>query len=285
MKRFFATTAMVMVIGNGAFAETHSQGLLDYQYSAETSILASDLIGMRVYATEQEMENNQTIAADGEKEWDDIGEVNEVVLMRDGTVGAVIIGVGGFLGMGEKDVAVSMDQIRFVNEEGDDDYFLVVNTSQEMLEQAKAFERNEDMDAENMDNMDKNADKSEERDQSQMREQDANADRRMLVRPDIRRDGFVAAEKVELTSENLTGARVYDTNDEDIGEVSELLLSDDGQVTEVIIDVGGFIGIGEKPVAVTFEELNIQRTEDGTEFRVYIDATEEALENQPTYEG
>ena len=55
MKRFFATTAMVMVIGNGAFAETHSQGLLDYQYSAETSILASDLIGMRVYATEQEM--------------------------------------------------------------------------------------------------------------------------------------------------------------------------------------------------------------------------------------
>jgi hypothetical protein len=33
------------------------------------------------------------------------------------------------------------------------------------------------------------------------------------------------------------------------------------------------------------EELHIMRSEDGTDFRVYIDATEEELEAQPEYEG
>ena len=45
-----------------------------------------------------------------------LGDINELILDKDGKVHAVVIGVGGFLGMGEHDIAVSMDKLKFVEE-------------------------------------------------------------------------------------------------------------------------------------------------------------------------
>jgi sporulation protein YlmC with PRC-barrel domain len=45
-----------------------------------------------------------------------IGDISELLVDSSGKIQAVVIGVGGFLGMGERDVAVPMDQIKFVNE-------------------------------------------------------------------------------------------------------------------------------------------------------------------------
>ena len=45
-----------------------------------------------------------------------LGDINEVLLDKDGRVKAVVIGVGGFLGMGEHDIAVSMDKLKFMEE-------------------------------------------------------------------------------------------------------------------------------------------------------------------------
>ena len=45
-----------------------------------------------------------------------IGDINEILLDSTGKVKAVVIGVGGFLGMGEHDVAVSMDKLKFMEE-------------------------------------------------------------------------------------------------------------------------------------------------------------------------
>jgi sporulation protein YlmC with PRC-barrel domain len=61
---------------------------------------ASKLDGLNVYNN-----NNETI-----------GEIKELLLDNSGKVQAVVIGVGGFLGMGERDVAVPFDQLKFVNE-------------------------------------------------------------------------------------------------------------------------------------------------------------------------
>jgi sporulation protein YlmC with PRC-barrel domain len=47
---------------------------------------------------------------------DKIGDINELILDKSGKVNAVVIGVGGFLGMGEHDIAVSMDKLKFVEE-------------------------------------------------------------------------------------------------------------------------------------------------------------------------
>jgi len=45
-----------------------------------------------------------------------LGDINELILDKNGKVNAVVIGVGGFLGMGEHDIAVSMDKLKFMEE-------------------------------------------------------------------------------------------------------------------------------------------------------------------------
>lgn len=280
MKQLLATTAIVAALGSTAYADDHmSTALLDYQVQSETDLAASDLIGMRIYASENDMETGTTINVGDNQEWDDLGEINDLFVTRDGEVAAVILGIGGFLGIGERDVAVDMSEIRFVNEDGENgEFFLVINASQAELENAPAFERHDSAANQMEDGMaatetPMNADAETDR----MRER--------FTTPVVERDGYVEAGRAELTTEMMTGARVYDTNDADIGEVSQLMVSDDGMIDNVIIDVGGFLGLGEKPIAVSFDELRILRTDDGTDIRVYIDATEYQLEEQPAFSG
>jgi sporulation protein YlmC with PRC-barrel domain len=47
---------------------------------------------------------------------DKLGDINELIVDKDGKVTAVVIGVGGFLGMGEHDIAVTIDKLKFVEE-------------------------------------------------------------------------------------------------------------------------------------------------------------------------
>jgi hypothetical protein len=72
-----------------------------------------------------------------------IGDVNDVLIGDNGKISAVIVGVGGFLGMGEKDVALPYDQLVFAKDAGDD---LVVTTSatKESLETAPEYIKPED---------------------------------------------------------------------------------------------------------------------------------------------
>lgn len=57
---------------------------------------------------------------------------------------------------------------------------------------------------------------------------------------------------------DLQGKSVYDANGESIGEINDVLVSQDGSVNAVIIGVGGFLGIGEKDVAVNTAALQLK---------------------------
>lgn len=63
---------------------------------------ASKLIGVNVYNEQNEK----------------IGDVNDIILDTAGRVDGVVVSVGGFLGMGERNVLVGMDKIKFSNEAG-----------------------------------------------------------------------------------------------------------------------------------------------------------------------
>lgn len=105
-------------------------------------VLASTLIGMRVYAVESDVDDTKAYPADSRKDWNDVGEINDVVLDWDGSIKAVVLGVGGFLGIGEKDVAIEMSSLRKVRETNDsNDWFLVVNSSKDLLTNAPAYVR------------------------------------------------------------------------------------------------------------------------------------------------
>ncbi|MFL5132390.1 MAG: PRC-barrel domain-containing protein [Microvirga sp.] len=62
----------------------------------------------------------------------------------------------------------------------------------------------------------------------------------------------------QFRSTNLRGTRVYGANNENIGEINDVLINRSGQVVAVIIGVGGFLGIGEKDVAVPMSMLLFQ---------------------------
>ena len=54
---------------------------------------------------------------------------------------------------------------------------------------------------------------------------------------------------------NLEGLNVYNNNNENIGDISELIVDESGKIQAVVIGVGGFLGLGERSVAVPFDQV------------------------------
>lgn len=268
MKNLMLSTAVLVALSGTAFAQDAAGA---FRAAADpTNVRASDFIGMRIYASEAAVDATEYNGT--QKDWEDIGEINDVVLSRDGKVDAVLVDIGGFLGMGERQVAVGMEAIKFVSDSATadkpDDFFLVMAAKRADLEAAPAYTMSTDA----------MTDAS-----APAAATDAMA--AGAARQPMMRDGYVAADAAYLTSEKLTGAKVNDATDASIGEVSNLVLSADGQVTQVIVDVGGFLGMGEKPIALPIADIDILRETDGDDVRVYLSQTKEQLEAMPNYEG
>ncbi len=74
---------------------------------------------------------------------------------------------------------------------------------------------------------------------------------------------------------------VYDNRDNKIGDVNDMLLDNSGKINAVIVGVGGFLGVGEKNVAVPFSLLKVA-DKDGSRYLV-LEANKEALQSAPGY--
>jgi sporulation protein YlmC with PRC-barrel domain len=83
------------------------------------------------------------------------------------------------------------------------------------------------------------------------------------------------------TVTNYYKQNVYDSSDNKIGEVSDVLVDRDGRVTAVIVSVGGFLGMGEKDVAVPFNA--VRATKKDNSMYLVMNATKDALKNAPGY--
>lgn len=84
---------------------------------------------------------------------------------------------------------------------------------------------------------------------------------------------------------DLLGAPVYSSTADDaeeIGSVNDLIITADGDINAVVIGVGGFLGIGEKNVAVDFLSLEYNMAADNT-WRWVLPTTKEALESAPEF--
>lgn len=86
--------------------------------------------------------------------------------------------------------------------------------------------------------------------------------------------------EAELTPEMLEGATIFGPDDEDIGFVSHVHGS--GSTTQVVIDVGGFLGIGAKQVAVPVSQFQFMRDEEGVVHAVTT-WTEDQLKDMPEH--
>ncbi|MBC7137482.1 MAG: PRC-barrel domain-containing protein [Defluviimonas sp.] len=286
------TTDSTAPSATGSAAADSTMGTGDFTYTAmNDEIMASDFIGKPVYVSEGDIP--ATAVNDADAEWENAGEINDVLMSRDGQAKAILVDVGGFLGIGEKTVAVDMGQLRII-EDGDDagDYFVAFSASREALENAPEFEMDESDDAAMTDTTATGAATTG------MAGTDTSATGATtgMAGTDTAATGMGAGmgsgdtvegriDPTTLTAEQLQGAAVYDANDERVGDISELVLAEDGTISKAVVDIGGFLGIGAKPVALNFDQLQItSENEDGSDIRVHLMATEEELEAMPEYE-
>lgn len=301
-----------------------------YFQAMEGQILASTLIGKSVYTGSGE-------------EAESVGDVNDVVLSPNGTAEAVVIGVGGFLGVGEKEVAIDFERISWTERDGEK--YLTIAAAKEELDSAPEFDRSAlEPDREMQTSMTEDSGEevagsneagtiagltttpeTADREQDTAAMRDSATEENEVVGDQAANDGAaidpaaendrmaandeamtsesgeqtaeittdesaetneqMAANAVDpsvLSAEELIGTAVYGANDSDLGEVNDVIVSPEGELVAYIIDVGGFLGLGEKPVALDVKQLQITKTEDG-ELEIRTSMTEDELKSYPTY--
>ena len=258
--------------------------------------LASNLIGETVFSSE---------AADAET----IGQVNDLIVADNGDIEAVVIGVGGFLGVGEKNVAVDFDSIDWIAPTADQPAKLVLATTADQLQAAPEF------DVSALEPMPVDATTLPATDDTAMTAPTDPALAPDTTTPDATTTpndmaaapaddtstGAVTDPSAEtaavpstgnlsdvdvasVSAEQLIGSTVYSADDENVGTVGDVILADDGTIDAVVLDIGGFLGIGTKPVAIGFDALTIRKDENDALF-VYTEFTRALLEGAPDYDS
>lgn len=143
IRKLLATTAIAAALATGAIAQDATQPAPAdpaapaapaapapmapaAPMAAADGFLASNLIGETVYnGTGDDAAN--------------IGDVNDLVIDKDGKVSSVVVGVGGFLGIGEKSVALDYSKIDWAEKDGD--RWIVVASTKEELDALPAFDK------------------------------------------------------------------------------------------------------------------------------------------------
>jgi sporulation protein YlmC with PRC-barrel domain len=125
MKSLAVFTAGALLAGSMAFAASAARA--DVMTSVPSSSLTvTDWYKQDVY----DQSNNK------------IGQIMDVLVGQDGQVSALIVGVGGFLGAGEKDVAVSFNTVKPTMK--DNKIYLTMNTTKDALKAAPGFKYDRD---------------------------------------------------------------------------------------------------------------------------------------------
>ncbi len=120
-------SAAMMGFATPSFAENTMTKVEFVQNQKGQEILASNLIGEDVVNFQNET----------------IGDINDLVLNDEYKTGAIVIGVGGFLGLAEKDVAVPLSDLKITRAE--DGYRIEVAATKAILEAAPEYKTVDDM--------------------------------------------------------------------------------------------------------------------------------------------
>lgn len=310
VRKLLATTALATLLIGAAYAQDATQPAPVAPAAPTTEqapaavdpvaqaggFLASNLTGEKVYnGTGDDAEN--------------IGAVNDVVIGADGKVEAVVVGVGGFLGLGEKNIAMNYADIDWAERNGD--RWIVVNATKEQLEAQAEFDTRpyepapvadttamspppatstapaDDMAAAPPPAEDPATDKTARAPAPAApatTDQTAQAPATdTTTTAAIDRSTLTELPAGDIRAEDFVGTTVYGANDANLGEIGDVVLSQDGKVDAVIIDVGGFLGVGEKEVAVGMDNLAFMTDKDGNKY-LYTTFTKEQLDAAAAYD-
>src|SRR5438128_10908132 len=230
IRTLFASPALATLVATGAFAQTATPA---QPPAAETpapviradGALMTNIIGESVYnGTGNDAQNN--------------GKVDDIVFDANGKAKSAIIGVGGFLGVGTKDVAFDYSKMEWAEKNGE--RWLVAKTTKDELNAQPTFDRKpyEPAPAQSADATQTSSTGGAQK------PVDLNA---KPAEPVKKAEGNLAT--------NIMGETVYNGTADDaqkIGDVKDIVLAKDGKAKSLVIGVGGFLGIGTKNVTFDF---------------------------------
>jgi sporulation protein YlmC with PRC-barrel domain len=185
-----------------------------------------------------------------------VGEIKSVALGPDGRVQAVIVGVGGFLGVGEREVAIGWDNLR-IRDNGE---VIATDLSEQQLRGLPEY---------------KYADTRQ---------------RGSVFGPGANTQATQSADRAPTTyppsawnmrASELIGMDVRNAQNESIGQVRELLVDMRGEIQALVVSVGGFLGLGDRHVAVGWKQFQFNREKGGLAGRVTM--SREQLKALPEY--
>ncbi len=142
----------------------------------------------------------------------------------------------------------------------------------DMAQQGRRMERRPYMDQRGRDERSMRRQQEQRSDQGRYPEQRGQGDTG-------RRYGRSRMQAREIPMERLIGAIVRTQGGETVGSVENLIVDRRGRISHVVMDVGGFLGIGDKRVAVPFDQL-----ENAGRYYVMYQGTENELENMPEFD-
>lgn len=278
MKHLICTTAVATLLALPAMAQQATTGtgaeqppVTDQQTQmGQMEIEASGLIGKRLYIqhdgesaamqTPQDMTMPERVT-DPRDHWQTAGQINDLVLTEAGDIRALLIDSGGFLGFGQADRRIDIQNVRFVPH-GEDaaEFFVVYTGDRQMLEAEERF------------------------DEAQLQDGEM---RGTQTWGDEMRGSAASVAVTSVRAEELVGASVFGPGEEWVGDVSDLALTDDGEIEAVIVDVGGFLGLGTHTVALPMEDIELRRGDGGwfqNDLRAHVSATQDQLEAMPQWQ-
>lgn len=304
MKKLMLTTAIVAATSMGAFAQTEATTPGADAGMSQTSanvpaFLVSNFTGKSLNTLDTEetrtlgetrstdesvgWNSDETFAANRDT-WENVGNIDDVVLTQDGELRGVLVDVGGFLGLGARTVMVDLNDLYFVADEAAaedmSDFSVVATLTREELESLPEWDETQLTTGFAEDSYDDAA--MTPADDTAVAPADGAA---MDTTGDDAMEGYAAIPVADLTAEQVLGANVYDTAGENIATVDDLVLGADDEITHAVMDVGGFLGLGSYTVAFDINEVDVMWNAESDDVRVQVNATQEELEAMPEHEG
>lgn len=277
----WAQTAATKADPAKAASTSQASSPAGYFSAAPEQVLASSVLGKTVYTGSDEQ---------GEA----IGDVNDVVINASGGAEAMVIGVGGFLGIGEKDVAISFDRVSWSDRDGQ--RIIVVSATKEELQAAPEFDRAALMSgvaaagpeggstaAPVITDEAAEATPPTTGTTPQMSDPDLNPPVDPGTTAATSPDEMKLVDPALISADKLIGTEVKVADDTKVGEIGDVLLDKTGKIEAYVIDVGGFLGIGQKPVAMSAESVQVMADASGT-MTIYSPFTKAQLETQAAYD-
>jgi sporulation protein YlmC with PRC-barrel domain len=215
-------------------------------------------------------------------EGETIGEIKSIYLTKDGKVDSVMVSVGGFLGVGDREVRIAWSDLRIA----DNGEKVTVNMTKDQLK-AKPEYRYKDEAWRGQVFTDTGPWTARPGDarpaNDQMAQTTKPADRPASDRPNVAATtstgDFNAAGEVSANA--LIGATVRNDKREAVGEVEDVYVDDSGAIKTVVVSVGGFLGVGAKNVAVKWSDLKLSR--DDKSIVITTNWTKDSLKAMPDY--